>query len=131
MADQDAFGEWLDSYAQAMSNQDPGRLRALFSDDACFCKTPFDRPVEGVDAIVGSFAEIWERIDLVSFEIERIADGWAHWARGGTIHALDEPSRTDGVLKAELGSDGRCKRLTFWSETMSVRESDMLSQRDA
>ena len=101
-----------------------GALRGLF-------ETPFNAPVTGVEKIVAVFTENWARIVDVSFKVEKIADNWAHWKAGGLIEALDEPYRTDGILKAELNAAGLCTSLTLWTETLSVRESDMLSQRDA
>ena len=131
MADTDAFEDWLNAYASAQDGGDVALLKSLFSADAKFFKTPFNKPIEGAGQISEAFAEIWARIVDSSFKIERIADGWAHWTSGGKIEALEEPHRTSGILKAELNANGQCEKLTFWTETLSVRESDMLSQRDA
>jgi hypothetical protein len=131
LADPDAFDDWLGAYARAQDGGDVALLKSLFSADAKLFETPFNAPIEGDGPISALFAEIWARIVGRVFEIEKIADGWAHWTAGGRIEALDEPHRTNGVLKAELDSTGRCTSLTFWTETLSVRESDMLSQRDA
>ena len=76
-------------------------------------------------------AEVSREQDALKVIEEKIAEGWAHWTMGGTIVALDEPYRANGILKVELDADGRCHSLTLWTERLSVRESDMLSQRDA
>ena len=131
MADPDAFGDWLNAYARAQEGGDVALLKSLLSKDAKLFETPFNAPVTGVEKIVAVFAENWARIVDVSFKVEKIADNWAHWTAGGLIEALDEPYRTDGILKAELSAAGLCTSLTLWTETLSVRESDMLSQRDA
>ena len=127
MADPDAFGDWLNAYARAQEGGDVALLKSLLSEDAKLFETPFNAPVTGVEKIVAVFTENWARIVDVSFKVEKIADNWAHWKAGG----LDEPYRTDGILKAELNAAGLCTSLTLWTETLSVRESDMLSQRDA
>lgn len=131
MADPDAFADWLHAYARAQDGGDVALLKSLLSEDAKFFRTPFNAPISGVEAITAVFAENWARIVDPSFKVERIADGWAHWTSGGQIEALNEPHRTSGILKAELNAQGQCETLTFWTETLSVRESDMLSQRDA
>ena len=131
MADRDAFDDWLNAYARAQDGGDLALLKSLFSPEAKFFETPFNKPVEGADRISQAFADLWARIVDASFNIEKIADGWAHWTTGGMIAALDEPLRKNGILKANLNASGQCDALTFWTETLSVRESDMLSQRDA
>ena len=131
MADPDAFGDWLNAYARAQEGGDVALLKSLLSEDAKLFETPFNAPVTGVEKIVAVFTENWARIVDVSFKVEKIAGNWAHWKAGGLIEALDEPYRTDGILKAELNAAGLCTSLTLWTETLSVRESDMLSQRDA
>ena len=123
MADPDAFGDWLNAYARAQEGGDVALLKSLLSEDAKLFETPFNAPVTGVEKIVA--------VVDVSFKVGKIADNWAHWKAGGLIEALDEPYRTDGLLKAELNAAGLCTSLTLWTETLSVRESDMLSQRDA
>ena len=131
MASDDAFDAWLDAYARAHDGGDVALLKSLFSENAKFFETPFNAPAKGAEAISAYFADIWARTADSAFEIEKIAEGWAHWTTGGTIVALDEPYRVNGILKAELDADGVCKSLTLWTERLSVRESDMLSQRDA
>jgi len=131
LADPDAFQTWLDAYSRAVEARDSDQLAKVFSTSAHFLKSPFDRAIEGRDAICRDYEALWSRVERSVFEIERIGDGWAHWSEGGTISALDEPWRADGILKVELDEAGLCTRLTLWTETLSVRESDMLAQRDA
>ncbi|KCZ55460.1 hypothetical protein HY29_12110 [Hyphomonas beringensis] len=131
MVDPDAFQTWLDAYSRAVEARNADQLAKVFSVSAHFLKTPFDRALEGRDAICREYEASWSRLERGVFEIKRIGDGWAHWSQGGTIIALDEPWRADGILKAELNEAGLCTRLTLWTETLSVREADMLAQRDA
>ncbi|WP_370172124.1 MULTISPECIES: nuclear transport factor 2 family protein [Hyphomonas] len=131
MASADAFDAWLDAYARAHDGGDVALLKSLFGETAEFFETPFNAPAKGAEVISTYFADIWARTADSVFEIEKIAEGWAHWTMGGTIVALDEPYRANGILKVELDADGRCHSLTVWTERLSVRESDMLSQRDA
>ncbi|WP_291079310.1 nuclear transport factor 2 family protein [Hyphomonas sp.] len=131
LAEAGAFDAWLAAYARAQDGGDVALLGSLFSDNAKFFETPFHAPIEGREAISDVFAAVWARLTDVSFEIEKISDGWAHWTSGAIIEALDEPQRSNGILKADLDDEGRCSSLTFWTERLSVREADMLAQRDA
>ncbi len=131
MADPGAFDRWLSAYARAQDGGDVALLKSLFSEQAQFCETPFNKAIEGAEEISRVFARNWARMVDSSFTVEKITEGWAHWSAGGVIAALEEPHRTDGILKADLDAEGRCCSLVFWTERLSVRESDMLAQRDA
>lgn len=131
MVEETTFDAWLNSYCAAQEAADPDALDRLFTPDARLFPGPFSSPIAGREAIKAYFARYWERHLRSELVIGKIAADWAHWTEGGTIEALQEPYRTDAILHAEINDDGLCVRLTIWQETLSARESDMLSQRDA
>ena len=63
--------------------------------------------------------------------MDGVGPGWAHWTAAGRLDALGEPFLFDGILNAEFGPGGACTRLVLWTEALSPRESDILSDRDA
>lgn len=131
MGDQAAFERWLKGFQNAFESNDAERLRPLFASQAVMYASPFDAPVDGGDNIVQFFANKWSRLNRTSIEFQPITSGWARVLEGGSIEALDEPTRSDSVFRADLNDAGVCISLTFWTERMSVREADMLAQRDS
>ena len=131
MADPSAFESWLDGYRNAILEQDIVALKNLFSENARFLPTPFDRPIEGVDGITQAFQAEWRRYERSSLKVEKITEGWAQWNEGGSISGLNEPVQVSGILNADLESSGRCSRLVFWSHSLSASEADIVQQRDA
>ena len=125
------FQAWLAAVTNAAESKDRTSLAGLFAQDAKLVEGPFEPPVSGAEAICDRISSSWEYRKRSELHIEKITDGWAHWTEGGSITALDEPYRIDAIFHAELNEQGLCTRLTFWTETLSARESDMMQQRDA
>ena len=131
MTDETAFTRWLAAYGAALGSCDWETCGKLFTGDAMFLPTPFDKPVRGGAAIAGYLQDFWSRFDRISFFSDVIAPGWAHWHAAGGLDPLEESVQFDGILNAEFGPHGLCTQLRLWTVTLSPRESDMLSQRDA
>jgi len=131
LVEETPFDVWLNSYCGAQEAKVSDALTGLFARNARLFPGPFVSPIEGCEAIRTYFVRYWERHDRSGFTMGKIADEWAHWRESGSIPALQEPYRVDAIFRAELDENGRCERLTFWQETLSVRETDMLTQRDA
>ena len=126
-----AFDKWLVAYAGALSDGNWPACAKLFTADAVFLPTPFDRPVRGGEAISAWLQAFWTRFGRLNAAAEFIAPGWARWHVAGYLEALEAPSQFDGILNAEFGPGGACTRLVLWTETLSPSESDLLRDRDA
>ncbi len=131
MTDSAAFTQWLAAYGAALSESDWPACANLFSADAIFLPTPFDSPVRGGEAIAVRLSAFWSRFDGLVVHTSPIKSGWAHWTVAGRLDALGEPFLFDGILNAEFVPGGACTRLVLWTEALSPRESDILSDRDA
>jgi ketosteroid isomerase-like protein len=53
--DHDSAQGWLDRYVAAWLSYDPAAIGALFSEDVSYRYHPYDVPVTGRDAVVGSW----------------------------------------------------------------------------
>ncbi len=107
---------WLAGYGKAWESQDPDQLHSLFSDDAAYEETPFDRHMRGIDEIREYWATGGEFQREIEFRYEvlatdpAIARWWATYLRtqdGGR-------SKLDGIFLLEFDDKGRCTSLKEW-----------------
>jgi len=128
---EEAFSRWLAAYANALTNSDWQACATLFAPDVIFLPTPFDKAIRGRDTISAWLKAYWSRFDRLKIHVDPLGSGWAHWRISGSLEALEEPFRFDGILNGEFDGEGACTRLVLWTESLSPSESDMLAQRDA
>lgn len=116
--DNKGFVDWLHRYGRAWEAYDLEALPALFAEDARYEWTPFDAPLEGIEAIRSA----WDRaicnqrdvrFTARSLSIEGDA-GIAHWTARYIRPATGSEVRLDGVLLAEFGPDRRCRLFREW-----------------
>ena len=53
--DQQTAQDWLDRYVEAWMSYDPGDISRLFSENVAYRYHPYDEPIAGRDAVVGSW----------------------------------------------------------------------------
>lgn len=128
---EEAFSRWLVAYTNALTNSDWQACAALFTPGAIFLPTPFDKAIRGGNSISAWLETYWSRFDGLKIHVDPIGSCWAHWRISGSLEALEEPFRFDGVLNVTFDPNGVCNRLVLWTETLSPSESDQLAQRDA
>jgi uncharacterized protein (TIGR02246 family) len=55
--DMNALANWAAAYARACETNNPSAAAALFTEDAVYYTTPFEKPWEGRDEIVSNWSE--------------------------------------------------------------------------
>ena len=113
------FTAWLDAYGRAWETGDAAAVLELFERDARYEETPFDPPMIGHEAI----RRYWEegagqaqRDIRFSFGIIAVQGdrGTAHWQASFVRVPSGIHVALDGVLMAEFGGGGSCRRFREW-----------------
>jgi hypothetical protein len=118
---------WLDSYVAAWKRYDRDEIAALFSEDVAYRYHPYDEPIVGRDAVVGS----WLGEDEPDAEAARdpegtydatyraiAVDGDVAVATGHSTYrtAPDGPVEKvfDNCFVIRFDAAGRCREFTEW-----------------
>ena len=113
MSDRTAAAAWVEAYRRAWESNEPEDIRAVFSDEASYFRSPDDEPWVGIDAIIGGWLANPDEAGSTSFEWEVVAvDGDV-----AVIRAVSTYPDTvyDNVWIVTLAEDGRARRFTdFW-----------------
>ncbi|WP_210478840.1 nuclear transport factor 2 family protein [Naasia sp. SYSU D00948] len=113
MSEWDDVTDWMDRYRTAWTTNDPGDIRALFTEDAEYRYNPWDEPVAGIEAIVDSWLEGRDEPGDWTFEWHPLArDGDTVFVEGRTAYRNGRNYRNLWVIV--LGADGRASRFTEW-----------------
>ncbi len=116
--DRASVADWLQRYVDAWKTYDRTKIGALFGDDATYRYHPYDEPVEGRDAIVGSWLEDQDDPDSYEASYEPIAvDGDIAFAQGTSTYfaeggEVDEAYHNLFVMRFD--DAGRCIDFTEW-----------------
>jgi hypothetical protein len=112
------FKEWMDMYGKACEDSDPKVAAELFTQQAEYHETPFDKPMIGRDAICRYWSRASQTLKDVQFADEILAVkgnlGIALWQgkfvsiRSGNHVALD------GVFLVEFGEQEKCSVFREW-----------------
>ena len=109
---------WLDGYRAAWENRDPDRAASLFTDNATYQETPYDKPFEGPAGVREYWANVTRDQRNVKFEYQVIAvsgnTGIAHWSAKFESAPSGAPVGLDGIFVLDFAPDGRCSRLREW-----------------
>jgi hypothetical protein len=125
--DKAAVDRWLEDYVSAWKSYDAGQIEALFAADVRYRYHPYDKPVEGRDAVVASWlgdggspdASARDQPGTYDARYRAVAvDGSVAVATGSTQYR-DEPggpiTRTfDNCFLMRFGQDGRCADFVEW-----------------
>jgi ketosteroid isomerase-like protein len=117
--DKTQVNDWLTEYIAAWESYEPGRIAALFTDDAEYRYYPYDDPpVVGGDAIAKSWLEEERRDPPGSWKAryECIAvDGDVAVATGESLYFNDDKTLKeayDNAYVMRFADDGRCSMFT-------------------
>jgi len=118
------FAKWLEEYGRASENNEPRASADLFSHDAKYYETPFDKPMVGRDAIY----EYWNKgaqnlKDKEStFQILSVKDnvGIARWQAKFASVQSGKRMALDCVFLVEFDEDGKCREFREWWHLKTV-----------
>ena len=113
-----ALTNWLDAYGDAWESKDPDKAANLFSADASYRVTPFEKPHSGPEGIREYWANVTAGQRNVEFQFEPLAvagnTGFAQWSATFDVDP-DGPSITlDGVFVLDFDENGKCQQLREW-----------------
>lgn len=114
-----AFTNWLERYRQAWLHRDPSQVTALFSGNARYYETPFDKPMIGRKSIYDYWSQgvksgqrdITFHADVLDATRSR---GLAHWHATFTRLPAGNHVELDGVLQASFNAAGQCTEFREW-----------------
>ena len=123
----DHFQEWLEAYGRASRDNDPAASADLFTQDAEYYETPFDKPMIGRQAIY----EYWERgaqrlKDKESaYQVLAVSDnlGIARWQARFTVIETGKRLALDCIFLVEFDEGGRCRRFREWWHLQDIEAS--------
>jgi hypothetical protein len=131
--DHSAFENWMRAYGRAWEAGDPDAATALFTDDAAYHETPFDKPMVGADAIHRYWSEGAEQAQKdvrFSFTIlstscrTGISRWWASFERIPSGVRV----KLEGILVAEFDQSGRCRVFREWWHCQESERAASVSQ---
>jgi ketosteroid isomerase-like protein len=118
---------WLEAYVEAWKSYDRDRITALFTDDAEYRYHPYDEPVKGRDAVVGSWlgegkhegASTRDQEGTYDATYRTVAvDGDTAVATGTSSYSGEPggPVTTifDNCFVMRFDAAGRCREFTEW-----------------
>jgi hypothetical protein len=116
--DETAFGSWLDAYGRVWEGGDKENVRALYTEDVRYYETPFDEPLQGVEAVYGYAAEAGTAQKDIRFWHEPLAvigdTGIARWGASFVRVPSGVKVELDGMFMISFAPDGRCRELREW-----------------
>ncbi len=112
------FKKWMGLYSKASEDGDLKAAAELFTQDAEYYETPFNRPIIGREAIYRYWSEGAQAQKAVQFTYEVLAVketlGIALW-KGKFINAKSGSQVfLDGVFLVEFDGQGQCSKLREW-----------------
>ena len=115
-----AVAAWVDAYVQAWATNSPEDIARLFSEDATYSYSPFDKPVQGRDAIVASWLKNPDAPGTWEASYEPIAvDGDVAVVHGRSRYFKDS-ARTqlknewDNIFVIHFDEAGLCRSFGEW-----------------
>jgi SnoaL-like domain len=120
--DKAAVDRWLDAYVSAWKSYDPDEIGALFSEQVVYRYHPYDKPVEGREAVVESWlgegdhegASSRDPAGTYDASYRAVAvDGDRAVATGSSTYT-DPPQAFDNCFVMRFDPDGRCCEFTEW-----------------
>jgi ketosteroid isomerase-like protein len=119
-----ALDSWLSRYEQAWETRSAAAAAALFTENAVYREAPFEKPMEGRNAI----SEYWSTVTAdqrdIDFRYEVIAvngdKGVAHWSAVFKLESTGERVALDGVFVLTFNAAGQCTLLREWWQAGSA-----------
>ena len=119
MISNEAVALWLRNYVDAWKSYDPEAIRALFSENAHYYYGPFDKPLEGREAIVADWLKHRDKAGTYSGDYRMVAsNGNLVVTNGRSTYFADDgttPVRLyDNIFVLEFDDTGRCSLFKEW-----------------
>jgi ketosteroid isomerase-like protein len=109
---------WLDAYGRAWETRDPRAAGLLFTEDATYQETPFDKPMRGRSEIVEYWSHVPRTQEDIHFSHETVTVtgdiAIVHWCASFTRMPSNSKVKLDGIFLLNFGSDNQCKSLREW-----------------
>jgi ketosteroid isomerase-like protein len=123
------FNKWLTNYGQAWEAGDAPRAAGLFTEEAIYRVTPFDKPLEGRKAIQSYWqAGPGSGHKDVEFSYRIISvrgdEGIAHWQASFRKENSNIPVNLDGILIAKFEDSGLCTDFEEWWHRKETASED-------
>jgi hypothetical protein len=113
MVDEEMLRRFVEGYLVAWTSNDPGDVRALFTEDAEYRFEPYSPPRRGHEEIVAGWLEGRDEVGEWSFEWKSVAfDGSTAVLEGRTEYFGRSDYRNLWVI--EFADDGRATSFTEW-----------------
>lgn len=113
MSESEMVTAWVQGYRTAWESNDPADIRAVFTEDALYFRSPSAAPWTGIEAIVAGWLENADEPGSTTFEWSTVAvDGQTAVVRGVSTY----PDHAyDNLWLVRLAPDGRASEFTdFW-----------------
>lgn len=131
MTERDSVQQWLAGYETAWRTKGTAGLAALFTEDATYLQSPYDKPVTGLDAI----GHMWKREregpdEVFTLATEIIAvDGQVAVVRAEVHYGDPTTQEYRDLWVIRFAADGRCEwfeEWPFWPEQPHAESNDPL-----
>jgi ketosteroid isomerase-like protein len=116
MTDRPAVRRWVEGYEHAWRRPGTAEISALFTTDATYLHSPYEKPVVGVDAI----GRMWEEdrdgpneVFTLSTEVVAVDDQTAV-VRAEVRYGQPVRQEYRDLWILQLEADGRCSRFEEW-----------------
>jgi SnoaL-like domain len=110
--------EWLDAFAQAWEQREPGAAAALFTEDALYQWGPFGRRLRGRVMIREAWAEALEEQENIVFGYEVLSAteraGIVRWSVSIDVPTRNVRERNEGIMRVAFDDAGLCASFEEW-----------------
>ena len=115
----ESFNRWLSDYGEAWESGSIDAIPGLFSEEAKYFETPFEKPFEGIEQLMQYWAEgarDSQRDVHFNFDIIETKEniGMARWQATFTRVPSGKKVELDGILLCEFDGTGRCTIFREW-----------------
>ena len=112
------FRDWLEALKRAWEDRDPQAAVELFSADAIYRESPFDKPLRGRDEIFEYWSHVPKTQDLVKFTYQILAvsegKGIARWQALFQRIPTQVQVKLDGIMLVQLNAENHCSFFEEW-----------------
>jgi ketosteroid isomerase-like protein len=104
--------DWVAAYERAWREDDAGALDGLFTDDVRYLRSPYEPPLEGLDAVRG----FWPDPTPFTLDARVVAvEGADAVVRAEVRYGGDEPQEYRDLWVLRFAADGRVEHFEEWA----------------
>ena len=119
----DRVTAWIDGYRRAWESNEPGDIRALFTEDAEYRTEPYSEPWSGLDDIVDGWLEAADEPGETTFDWAPLVEtDEVAIVQATTVYAGGPTYSNLWVIR--LARDGRATEFTEWWMDQSTDDAD-------